>query len=103
MEFTHTKSNFHFGKNHRRRHFPNHRSKFRNNPIYSTKYADLPHKDQIKAGWRYSNKIDGAHQLLNSYGRPHAIWMRPLNLEFLHHAGGDLPNNVVLLFVELLQ
>jgi len=50
---------------------------------------------EIKDGWRRSNNIDAARQILSSYRRQHAINMRILNFEYLQRAGADLPTEVV--------
>jgi len=95
MELIHCESNFNFVKMPLISHFRDHIYIFGNIPMYSTEYGDLPHKEQIKDGWRRSNNIDAARQILSSYGRQHAIRMRILNLEFLQRAGADLPTEVV--------
>jgi len=95
MEFIHSESNFNFVKMHLISPFRDHISIFGHIPKYSTEYGELAHKEQIKDGWRRSNKIDAVRQRLSSYGRQHAIRMRILNLEFLQRAGADLPTEVV--------
>ena len=95
MELRHSESNFNFVKMHLISHFCDHIYMFSNIPMYSTDYGELAHKEQIKHGWRLSNKIDTARQIISSYGRQHAIRMRLLNLEFLQCAGADLPTEVV--------
>jgi len=95
MELIHSESNFNFVRMHLIIHFRDHIYMFSNIPMYSTKYGELAHKEQIKDGWRRSNKIDAARQILSSYGRQHAIRMRLLNIEFLQRARADLPTEVV--------
>jgi len=95
MELIHSKFNFNFVKMHLISHFGDHFYMFGNYVMYSIKYGELALKEQIKDGWRRSNKIDAARQILSSYGRQHAILMRLLNLEFLQRAGGDLPTELV--------
>ncbi len=95
MDLIHAESHFNFIKMHLISHFRDHIYQFGNIPMYSTEFGELAHKEQIKDGWRRSNKIDAARQILSSYGRQHAIRMRLLNLEFLRHAGADLPGDVV--------
>jgi len=73
MELIHSESNFNFVKMHLISRFRDHIYMFGNIPMYSTEYGELTHKEQIKDGWRRSNKIDGARQILSSYGRQHAI------------------------------
>jgi len=60
MELIHSESNFNFAKMHLTSHFRDHIYMFGNIPMYSTKYGELAHKEQIKDGWRGSNKIDAA-------------------------------------------
>jgi len=95
MELIPSESNFNFVKMHLISHFRDYIYMFSNIPMYSTQHGELAHKEQIKDGWRRSNKIDAARQILSSYGRQHAIRMRPLHLEFLQRAGADLPTEVV--------
>jgi hypothetical protein len=94
MDLIYAESNFNFIKMHLISHFRDHIYQFGNIPMYSTEFGELAHKEQIKDGWRRSNKIDAARQILSSYGRQHAIRMRLLNLEFLRRAGADLPVEV---------
>ena len=53
------------------------------------------HKEQIKDGYRCSNKNNPARQIWSSYGGQHAIRLWLLNLDFLRRAGADLPAEVV--------
>ena len=76
-------------------HFRHHIRMFGNIPMDSSEYRELEHTGQIKDGWRRSNTINAARQILSSYSRQHAISMRLLNLEFLPCAGADLPTEVV--------
>jgi len=86
MELIHPESNFNFVKMHLISHFRDQIYMFGTIPMYSTKYGELAHTEQIKDGWRRSNKIDTARLILSSYSRQHAIRMRILNLEFLQRA-----------------
>jgi len=95
MQFIHSESNFTFVMMHLIGYFRDSIYMFSNIPMYSTEYDDLAHNEQIKDGWRRSNKIDAARQILSSNGRQHAIRMRLLNLEFLQRGGADLPTEVV--------
>jgi len=38
-------------------------------PMYSTEIGELAHKEQIKEGYRQSNKNEAARQILSHYGR----------------------------------
>jgi len=71
MELIHSESNFNFVKMHLISHFRDHIYMFGNIPMYSTEYGELAHKEQMKDGWRCSNKLDAARQILSSYGRHH--------------------------------
>ena len=54
--------------------------------MYSTDIGELAHKEQIKEGYRRSNKNDAARQILAQYTRRHAIGMRLLTMEVLGKA-----------------
>jgi hypothetical protein len=95
MDLIHAESHFHFIKMHLLSHFKDHVCQFGNIPMYSTEFGELAHKEQIKDGWRRSNKNDAARQILASYGRQHAIRMRLLNLDSLLRRGVELPSEVV--------
>jgi len=95
MELIPSESNFNFVKMHLITHCRDHIYMFGNIPMYSTKYGELAHKEQINNGWLRSNKIDAARQIPSSYGRQHAIRNRILVLEFIQRAGADLPTEVV--------
>jgi len=95
MELINSESNFNFVKMHLISHYRDHIYMFGNIPMYSTEYGELAYKEQITDGWRRSNKLDAARQILSSYRQQHAIRMRLLNWEFLQRAGADLPTEVV--------
>jgi len=57
MDLIHRESHFNFIKIHLLSHFSDHICQFGNIPIYSTKFGELAHKEQIKDGWRRSNKM----------------------------------------------
>jgi len=54
--------------------------------MYSTDIGKLAHKDQIKEGYRTSNKNEAARQILAQYSRQHAIGMRLLTMDVLRMA-----------------
>ena len=95
MELIYAESNLNFVKMHLISHFRDHIYQFGNIPMYSTEYVELAHKEQIKDGWRGSNKMDAARQILSSCDRQHAIRMRLLKLKAGRRAGDDLPTEVV--------
>ena len=94
MDLIHSESHFNFIKIHLLSHFSDHIGQFGNIPMYSTEFGELTHKEQIKDGWRRSNKNDAERQIMNSYSRQHAIRMRLLNLESLQGHGADLSTDV---------
>jgi len=51
--------------------------------MYSTEIGELAHEDQIKDGYRSSNKNDAARQILSQYGRQHVLGMRLQTIEAL--------------------
>ena len=95
MDLIHSESHFNFIKIHLLRHFSDHIRQFGNIPMYSTEFGELAHKEQIKDGWRRSNKNDAARQIVHSYERQHSIRMRLLNLESLRRHGADLSTDVL--------
>jgi len=76
MDMIHTESHFNFVKMHLLSDFSDDIRQFGNIPMYSTECGELAHKEQIKDGWRRSNKNDVEQQILPSYGRRHVIRMR---------------------------
>jgi len=95
MDMIHTESHFNFVKMHLLSHFSHHIHQFGNIPMYSTEFGELAYKEQIKDGWRRSNKNDVERQILHSYGRQHAIRMRLLNLNSLRRRGANLGDDVM--------
>jgi len=95
MDMIHTESHFNFVKMHLPSHFSDHIRQFGNIPMYSTDFGELAHKEQIKDGWRRSNKNDVERQILHSYGRQHAIRMRLLNLNSLRRRGANPGDDVL--------
>jgi len=75
MYMIHGESHFNFIKIHLLSHFCDQIRQFGNIPMYSTESGELAHKTQIKEGWGQSNKNDAARQIVQSYGRQHAIRM----------------------------
>src|SRR5207302_1287861 len=56
--------------------FASHVRRFGSIPTYSTDIGELAHKEQIKEGYRRSNKNEAARQILSHYGCQHALGMR---------------------------
>ena len=54
--------------------------------MYSTERGELADKEQIKEGYRRSNKNNAARQILSYYGRKHALGMRLPTIEALSKA-----------------
>ena len=69
-------NHFNFIKMHYLSHFSFHVRRFGSISMYSTKIGELAHEDQIKEGYRRSNKNEAARQILSHYGRQHALGMR---------------------------
>jgi len=67
---------FNFIKMHYLTHFASHVWRFGSISMYSTEISELAHKDQIKDGYRRSNKNEAARQILSHYGRLHALGIR---------------------------
>jgi len=90
MASIHRKAHFNFLKIHLLSHFSYHIRQFGTIPMYSTKFRELAHKEQIKDKGRRSNKNNATRQIVYSYSAQHAIHMRLLNLESLQPQGTDL-------------
>jgi len=69
MDLIHRESHFNFIKIHLPSDFSYHIRRFGNIPMYSTEFGELAHKEQIKDGWRRSNKNDTGLQIVHSYSR----------------------------------
>jgi len=76
-------NHFNFIKMHYLTHFSSHVRRFGSISMYSTEIGELAHKDQIKEGYRRSNKNEAARQILSQYGRQHALGMRLQTLDVL--------------------
>jgi len=76
-------NHFNFIKMHSLTNFASHVRSFGSISMYSTEIGKLAHKDQIKAGFRRSNKNDAARQILSQYGRQYALGMRLQTIEAL--------------------
>ena len=63
--------------------------------MYSTEYGEFAHENQIKNGWRKSNKSEPERQIIHSCGRLYMIRMRLLTLHFLQRRRADLPADVL--------
>ena len=57
--------------------------------MYSTDIGELAHKEQLKEGYRRSNKNNAAPQILSDYGRWHILGMKLQTTEELLK-GGDV-------------
>jgi len=79
---------FNFIKMHYLTHFASHVRRFGSISMYSTEIGELAQKDQIKDGYRRSNKNDTAWQILLQYGRQHARGMRFQTIEALWKVKG---------------
>jgi len=99
----HTESHFNLVKMHLLSHFSDHIRQFGNIQMYSTEFGELAHKEQIKERWRRSNKNDVERQIVHTYGRQHAIRMRPLNQNSLRHRGANLGDDVLLYLDKIMS
>jgi len=81
-------NHFNFIKMHSLTNFASHVRSFGSISRYSTEIGKLAHKDQIKAGFRRSNKNDAARQILSQYGRQYALGMRLQTIEALSKVKG---------------
>jgi len=95
MDMIHGESDFNFIKMHLLSHICDHIRQFGNIAMYSTEIGELAHETQIKEGWRQSNQNDASRQIVHSYSRQHAIWMRLLNLQSLKNLSADLSPDVL--------
>jgi len=68
-------------------HFASHVRHFGSISMYSTEIGELAPKEQIRDGYRRSNKNEAAREILSQYGRPHALGMRLQTLEALLKTG----------------
>ena len=85
-ELIQRENHFNFIKMHYLNHYVQDVRRFGCIPMYSTDIGELAHKEQIKEGYRRSNKNDAARQILAQYTRQHAIGMRLLTMEVLGKA-----------------
>jgi len=81
-------NHFNFIKMHYLTHFASHIRRFGSISMYSTEIGELAHKDQIKDGYRRSNKNDGARQILSQCCRQHVVGMRLQTIEALSKVKG---------------
>jgi len=95
MDLIHRKSHFNFIKIDLLSDITDRRRQFANIPMYSREFGDLAHKEQIKDGWRRSNKNNAPRQIVHGYSRQHPIRMRLLNLESRRRRGADLSADVL--------
>ena len=75
-----------FIKMHYLNHFVQQVRNFGSVPMYSTDIGKLVHKEQIKIGYRRSNKNHAARPILAQYSKQHTIGMRLLTMEALRKA-----------------
>jgi len=57
-------------------------------------FGEIAHKEQIKDGWRRSNKNDAGCQIMHSYSGQHTIQMTLLNIVSLRRRGANLSPDV---------
>src|SRR5205807_2037502 len=81
-------NHFNFIKMHYLSHFASHVRRFGSISMDSTEIGKLAHKDQIKDGYRRSNKNEAAQQSLSQYGCQRALGMRLQTIEVLLKSEG---------------
>ena len=81
---------FNFIKMHYLNHFVHQVRRFGSVPMYSTDIGELGHKEQIKEGYRRSNKYHAAQQILAQFSKQHAIGMRLLTMEAVRKADDEV-------------
>ena len=79
-------NHFNLIKIHYLSHFVFHVPLFGSLLMYSTEMGDLAHKEQIKEGYRRSNRNNAARLILSYYGRKHVLGMRLQTMEALSKA-----------------
>src|SRR5205807_6416026 len=89
-DFIQRENHFNFIKMHYLSHFGSHVRRFGSISMYSTDIGELAHKEQLKEGYRRSNKNDAARQILSDYGRRHALGMKLQTTEELLKGGNVL-------------
>ena len=89
-ELIQRENHFNFIKMHYLNHFVQHVRRFGSVPMYSTDIGELAHKEQIKEGYRRSNKNHAARQILAQYSKQHAIGMRLLTMEALRKTDDEV-------------
>ena len=89
-ELIHRENHFNFIKMHYLNHFVQHMRRFESVPMYSTDIGVLAHKEQIKEGYRRSNKNHAGRQILAQYSKQHAIGMRLLMMEALYKTDDEV-------------
>jgi len=87
-DFIRRENPFNFIKMHYLNHFASHIRRFGSISMYSTEIGELAHKDQIKDGYRRSNKNEAAQQILSHYGHQHALGIRWQTIEALSKVEG---------------
>ena len=83
-------NHFNFIKMHYLSHFASHVRCVGSILIYSTEMGQLAYKEQIKEGYRRSDKNHAARQILSYYCRKHALGMRLQTIEALSKAENAL-------------
>jgi len=95
IHLIHCELHFNFIKIYLLSHFSAHIRQVGNTPMDSTEFGELAPKEQMKDGWRRSNKNDGTRQIVHGKSLQHAIRMRSLNLESLQRCSADLSPDVL--------
>src|SRR5205807_1906745 len=72
---------FNFVKTHLLTHFRDYVSHFRNIQLYSTESGETNHKTMIKEGYRWSDKNDDTHQILQTYAKLDSFKICQMNIQ----------------------
>jgi len=88
VDFIRRENHFNFIKMHYLNHFASRIRRFGSISMYSTEIGELEHNDQIKDGYRRSNKNEAAQQILSHYGCQHALGIRLQTIEALSKVEG---------------
>jgi len=87
-ELIRRENHYNFIKMHYLTHFASHLRGFGSILMYSTEICELAHKNQIKDGYRWSNKNEATRQILSHYGRQHVLGIRLQTIEALSKVEG---------------
>ncbi|KAL0630557.1 hypothetical protein Q9L58_010596 [Maublancomyces gigas] len=94
-------SHFNFIKIHLLAHFTGHVKRFGNIPSYSTEVGEVCHREQIKVGYRASNRIHYTKQILEHYARRQTVALLVMAIRMAAH--GKLPGDLGELLTDMVN